>query len=188
MNIYFETIKCKDYEAYNIHYHIKRMVTTVGINFNLQEYIYPPSAKLYKCKVSYNESEIISISYDLFQKRNIRTFKIIYNNDITYNKKYTNRDELNDLYSKRENADEIIIVKNNYITDTSIANIAIFDGISWTTPKKPLLQGTTKNRYVEEKKLKEKNITLAMLKKAKKIALLNAMIDFNILDDFDIIV
>jgi 4-amino-4-deoxychorismate lyase len=77
-----------------------------------------------------------------------------------------------------------MIFKNGFLTDTSIANIAIFDGDNWLTPKKPLLEGTTRNRLLENKDIIESNIDLNMLKNAKKIALMNAMIDFDILEDY----
>ena len=41
---------------------------------------------------------------------------------------------------KREQ-DEILITRNGLLTDTSIANIALFNGKEWHTPKHPLLKG-----------------------------------------------
>ena len=48
------------------------------------------------------------------------------------------------------------------------------------------MEGTTKSRLLEERFLIEKDITIEMLKDAKKIALMNAMIDFDILDEYRI--
>ena len=75
----------------------------------------------------------------------------------------------------------MIFVKNGIVTDTSIANIAIYYENSWITSKKCLLKGTTRARLIEEKKLIEKDISLEMLKNASQIALMNAMIDFDII-------
>jgi len=184
---YFETIKCDDEEVFNITYHEKRIARTIGKNINLLEYIYPPSDQLLKCKILYNEDEILDVSFNIYEKRNIKSFKIIINDEINYISKFENRDKINTLFSKKETADEIIIVKNNLITDTSIANIAIYIENQWYTPKKPLLLGTTRQRYIDDGILKEKDITLDLLKKATKIALLNAMVDFDEIDDFSIL-
>ena len=54
----------------------------------------------------------------------------------------------------------------------------------WITSKNCLLKGTTRNRLLEEKFLIEKDISIKMLKKASKIALMNAMIDFDIKDNY----
>ena len=184
---YIETIKCNDYTIYNLEYHKKRMANTVGKNFALEEYIYPPNENLLKCKVLYDENEIVDIAYDIYKQRDINSFKLIENNDILYSKKSVDRDDINYLFSKKDLADEIIIVKNGLITDTSIANIAIWYNNSWITPKKPLLLGTTRERYIKDGIIKESDITIDMLKNTDKIAVLNAMVDFNILYNFDII-
>ncbi|WP_419777063.1 aminotransferase class IV family protein [Malaciobacter marinus] len=183
---YFETVKCEDYEVFNLSYHNKRIAKTIARNFDLSEYISPLNEKLLRCKVIYNSDEIIDIKYFEYKKKEIKNFKIIKNDKIEYSKKYLNRDSLNKLFEQKESCDEIMIFKNSLLTDTSIANIAIFYDNSWITPKKPLLNGTTRQRYINSGFIKEADITLAMLKNAKKIALLNAMIDFDILEDYSL--
>jgi 4-amino-4-deoxychorismate lyase len=183
---YFETVKCEDYEVFNLTYHNKRIAKTIAKNFDLSEYITPLNEKLLRCKIVYNSDEIIDIKYFEYKKKDIRNFKIIKDDKIEYSKKYLNRDSLNKLFEQKESCDEIMIFKNSLLTDTSIANIAIYYDNSWITPKKPLLNGTTRQRYINSGFIKEADITLAMLKNAKKIALLNAMIDFDILEDYSL--
>lgn len=182
---FFETIKCDDYEVFNLEYHEKRVAKTIAMNLNLSEYIYPPSNKLLRCKVIYDESGILDINYFSYKKRDIKTFKILIDEQIEYSKKYLNRDPLDKLFLKKEDAQEIIIVKDGLIRDTSIANIAIYDGTNWLTPKTPLLEGTTRARLLENKKIFEKDITIKMLKNAQKLALMNAMIDFDEIEEFN---
>jgi len=184
MQDYFETVKCDDYEIYNLSYHNKRISNTIFKNLDLNEYIYAPNAKLLKCKVIYNEEGIKEVIFDEYKKRDITTFKLVYDDSINYAKKRVNRDELNFLFEKRETADEIIIIKNNLVTDTTIANIVIFDGTSWITPKSPLLRGTTRDRFLEEKEIIEADISVEMLLNSKKIALLNAMVGMDIKEDY----
>lgn len=184
MEKYFETIKCDDFEVYNLDYHEKRIARTIGLNINLQDYIYPPSSELLRCKLIYDESGVLSVDFFPYKKREIKTFKIIHCDNIEYSKKYLDRTSLDELYSKREECDEIIIVKNGIVTDTSIANIAILLDNQWLISKNSLLEGSTKARLIENRELIEKNITLDMLKSASKIALLNAMIEFDILDNY----
>lgn len=185
---YFETIKCDDYEVFHLEYHEKRIARTIGKNINLQEYIYPLTNELLKCKVIYNQDEIINVIFTPYSKKEITVFQLVYDDQISYNYKYENRENIESLSAQKQNANEIIIVKNNLITDTSIANIAIYLEGQWFTPKTPLLQGTTRARYLDRVKIKELDITVEMLEKAEKIALLNAMIDFDIIDDFKLLV
>ena len=181
---YFETIKCDDYEIFNLLYHEKRVSKAIGMNLNLQDYIYPPTNQLFRCKLIYSEEGVLDVQYFKYEKREIKSFKLIYDDKIEYSKKYLDRTSLDELFKKKEEADEIIIVKNGFITDTSIANIAIFDGSNWLSPKTTLLNGTTRARMLEEKKIFEEDITVTMLKNAKKIALMNAMIGFDIKENY----
>jgi len=181
---YFESIKCEDYDILNLSFHEKRIMKSISKNFSLNEYINPPSNELLKCKLVYNEDEIISIEYTPYIKKKIEVFKFVYENDIIYNKKRLKRDDINNLFEKKELADEIIIVKNSLLTDTSIANIAIFDGSIWLTPKKPLLEGTMRASLLEKQEIFEKDISVEMFKNAKKVALMNAMIGFDVLKSY----
>lgn len=183
---YFETIRCDDYEVFNLEYHNKRISKTIGLNINLQEYVYPTSSDLLRCKVIYNKDEIVDIQYFAYKKREINSFKLVFDDEIDYSKKYLNRDNLDSLYEKKDDEDEIIIVKNNIVTDTTIANIAIYYNNTWITSKNCLLKGTTRDRLINEKILIEKNISVKMLKEASKIALMNAMIDFDIKEDYSL--
>ncbi|MFW3346117.1 aminotransferase class IV family protein [Aliarcobacter butzleri] len=183
---YFETIKCEDFEVFNLDYHQKRVANTIGLNINLQEYINPISEELLRCKLIYDENGVVDVLYFPYKKREIKSFKIIFDNEIEYLKKYLNRAKLDELYEKRDDCDEVIIIKNEIVTDTTIANIAIFYENSWITSKNCLLGGTTRARLLEEKKLLEKDITLDMLKNASKVALMNAMIGFDEIKNFKI--
>ena len=183
---YFETIKCEDFEVFNLDYHQKRVANTIGLNINLQEYINPISEELLRCKLIYDENGVVDVLYFPYKKREIKSFKIIFDNEIEYSKKYLNRAKLDELYEKKDDCDEVIIIKNGIVTDTTIANIAIFYENFWITSKNCLLGGTTRARLLEEKKLFEKDITLDMLKNASKVALMNAMIGFDEIKDFKI--
>ncbi len=185
---YFETIKCEDEEVFHLDYHQKRMAKTVGLNINLRDFIYPPNDKLLKCKVIYDESGILDILFSPYIQKEIKTFKIVIDNSIEYKYKATNRECLDGLsHKKDDDADEIIIVKNGLITDTSIANICIFESNHWITPRLPLLEGTCRNRLIDDGFIIQKDITISQLLNTKKIALMNAMISFTIIENFDII-
>ncbi len=184
--IYFTTIKCYDGDLYNLDYHERRISQTIGLNICLQEYIYPPSLELLKCKVLYDNSGILEVIFDKYIEKENKVFKIIYDDDINYKYKLLNRDDINLLFNKKESADDIIIIKNNLITDTSIANIAIFDNNHWITPKTPLLKGTFRDKLLDEQFLVQKDITIDQLLNCTKFAIMNAMVDFKVINDFKI--
>ena len=192
MSSYLETIKVVDGEIFNLEYHQKRyeeVLKTLGIQDikNLGEYLNPPKWGIYRCRLVYDE-ESIEVTYHKYKKREISSFKLIFENEIEYSLKSTNREKIDSLFSQKDDADEILIVKNLLITDTSIANIAFFrDGV-WFTPKNPLLKGTTRMRLISEGKLIESDIKVQELRSFSQVALLNAMIGFDVLDRFEFLI
>ena len=187
---FLETIKVLDGKVCNLSYHQERLESVLDSLETLKSYdlsllISPPQQGLYRCRVIYNSQEI-DISYLEYTKREVKSFKLIYDDTIVYDKKYAQRNLIDECFSKKSDSDEIIIVKNGLITDTSIANIALYDGERWLTPKSPLLQGTTRRRYLDKGKIVEEDISVEKLKSYKKIALMNAMIDFDIIAEENI--
>jgi 4-amino-4-deoxychorismate lyase len=184
---FLETIKIIDAKPMHLEYHQKRyegVLKHFGITKykNLTDYIKPPNDGLYRCRLIYTPQDIekIDIEYIKYKKRNINSLKLVYDDKIEYSLKSTDRTELNKLFEKRQNADDVLIVKNGYITDTTIANIALYDGV-WKTPANPLLKGTTRERLLDCAKIIEADIKPDELKNYSKVALLNAMIDFDII-------
>ena len=80
--MYFETIKCEDFEVLNLDFHNKRVARTIGKNLNLQEYITPPTNELLRCKLVYDKNEILSVDYFPYKKREFKTFKIVFDDNI----------------------------------------------------------------------------------------------------------
>ena len=186
-NRFLETIKIVDGEIFHLEYHQKRyesVLEALGTKEvqNLTEYINPPEWGLYRCRLVY-DTDNIEVTFHEYKKREITTLKLIFENDIEYFNKATAREDINALFEKREEADDILIIKDLFVTDTSIANIAFQTSSGeWITPKNPLLKGTTRARLLDEGKITEADIKVHELRSFSKVALLNAMIDFDILD------
>jgi len=194
--IFLETIKILDGEVFHIDYHQKRYKSVLK-EFNVDEtqvlksFINPPDFGLYRCRLTYDLSispHEIKVEYFRYKKRDIKTLKVVFDNDINYKFKSTCRDDLDKLYELRDDCDDIIIIKDLLVTDTTIANIAFYTDIGWITPKKPLLKGSTRQRLIDEGKLLEADIKVQDIKKFSKVALLNAMIDFDILESCEFLI
>jgi len=182
---YLETIKALDGEIYNIDYHQKRyekVLAAFGVVKvkDLREYLTPPRKGLYRCRVLYTLNSI-DVSYHKYIKRRINTLKLVYDDEIEYSVKSADRKKLDLLFSKKEFCDDVLIVKKEYVSDTTIANIAFLKNGVWFTPKNALLRGTTRERLLYEGKIVEKNILKKDLFTYERVALLNAMIDFDII-------
>jgi len=178
-----ESIKVFDKKLFNIEYHNKRMNNSRRILFNCNDEIdlstiikIPENLdnRLYKCRLIYSK-EIESIEFVPYVKKNINTIKIVENNFIDYTHKFENRDELNKMLLE-SNADEIIIIKNNFITDASFANIVFSDGIIFVTPSTPLLKGTKREKLLNEGIIREEELRKNDITKFKFFYLINSML------------
>ena len=78
----------------------------------------------------------------------------------------------------KSGTDEIIFVDKGLIKDASYANLALFDGVNWFTPKIPLLLGTRRAALLEDGIINEKEISLADLHKYKQVKFINAMMSW----------
>ena len=99
-------------------------------------------------------------------------------NTIDYTYKSAGREPLNCLFALRGACDDILIVKQGLLTDTSIANIALWDGCEWHTPAQPLLAGTQRRHLLDSGQIKETDIPVASLGNYRHIRLFNALIPF----------
>ncbi len=180
--MFIETIRCEGGIAHHLSYHQYRLNATLRkfalhAHYLLRDRISPPDDRLYRCRCVY-DAENFSCDYFPYTPKIIHTMGWIEDETIEYGAKYGDRTAFNDLLARYRAYDEILIVQNGYLTDTTIANIALCVEGQWLTPHKPLLEGTTRKRLLEEGKLFTAPLTPNDLLKATKIALMNAMIGF----------
>lgn len=185
---FVETIKIKDGKVVGLPYHQARMERTIRHFFPalaatnmpcLEEIVVAKEdMSFFKARVVYGENGIEEVGYAPYAMREIRSLKVVEADDIDYRYKSTDRSELNRLAAQKGTSDEVIIVRKGLVTDTSFTNLAIYDGKHWLTPKTPLLRGTKRDFLLEKGMIQEADITLEDLKKASKVSLFNAMIEF----------
>ena len=185
-----ETIKIAEGEIANLLYHQDRCDQSRQTLFqstdilDLASVIQPPQTGLYRCRILYGK-KLHSIEYIPYVPKEINSLKIVPSN-IDYALKYANRDALNTLLESNKEVDEVIIEKEGYLTDITIANIAFYDGEQWFTPKNPLLKGTMRAKLINEGFLQTREIKKEDLDNYTQVALINAMLGFKILNHFNI--
>jgi 4-amino-4-deoxychorismate lyase len=191
-----ESIKVEHRRFVHIEWHNKRFNEArrelFGIEdaIHLEEVLAIPADLtdgVYKCRVLYRET-IEAVEFVPYMPREIKTLRLVDGGTIDYHLKYENRTALAQLFAQKGETDDILIVKDGCITDTSFANIAFFDGEQWFTPDTFLLNGTQRQRLLSEGILHETHITPADLPKYTCIKLINAMLDWKYAMDICIII
>jgi len=184
---FFETIKVEGNQLSNLDYHQKRMDRTrlevLGLNMPIElskEIDLPKeiTGQILKCRVRYSQ-QIESAEFEAYKPRNIQSLKIVFDDDIEYGYKYSDRKKLNNLLSQKGDCDEILIVKNGLITDTSFSNIVFFNGKNFVTPSLPLLKGTMRQKLLDTEMISKVDIKTTDLKNFRSAFLINAMLGLN---------
>lgn len=181
-NLLFETIRCEDGAAAHLDYHQKRLASSLqclgsNIFFDLKTLITPPKIGLYRCRFIY-DADSYRIEYHPYTSRIINSLRLITDDTVHYPLKYTHRDGLNSLFERRDTCDDVLIVKNGLLKDTTIANIALKIDGQWITPQTPLLYGTARARLIDEGFLIPAVLTPDDIVNAQKVAIMNAMVGF----------
>lgn len=114
----------------------------------------PPHLKneTVKCSVTYG-IEIVNIEYNLYKIRPVHSLQMVSCDTIDYSYKYSDRKLINSLFELRGQSDDILIIKDGLITDTSYANIIFRKDETWYSPKNPLLRGTRLENYIRERRV-----------------------------------
>lgn len=182
----FESIKIKDGKAFHVELHQKRMDRSVKEIFktinsiNLAGVLKAqeiPQCGLFKCRIVYDEI-LRSVEFVPYTQKSIRTLGLVNADDLEYDFKFSDRKRFNDLISENLNVDEIFILKNGFVTDSSYTNLVFWNGEEWHTPDRPLLKGIQREYLLSQKVIKEIEIRSTDLKKYQKVGLINAMMDF----------
>jgi 4-amino-4-deoxychorismate lyase len=182
-----ESLKLKDGVIRNLEYHQSRMNRSMNELFPDAEKIelakaitIPENCKsgVYKVRVVYG-SGVEKIEIEPYIFRTIKSLKVVRHESIDYHLKYTNRQILQELFAQRGNCDDIIIVKNGFVTDSFAANLLFFDGKKWFTPTTTLLKGTKRQLLLDQGIISEREIREEDIRSYQKVGLINAMIDFN---------
>lgn len=194
MFLLLETIKILDGVPLNLEWHQNRFEKSFFKLFDhapklkLESVVNVPeqySDGTIKLRFLYNRDSF-SINYQQYKKKEINTLQLITSNLIDYSLKYKDRSCLVNLLIKKGECDDILIVKNKLVTDSSYTNIVFFDGQNWITPKSPLLEGTARARLLNKNIIKEQIIKVENLSNFKSFKLINAMLDFEDQNEIDI--
>ncbi|MBL7832763.1 MAG: aminotransferase class IV [Cyclobacteriaceae bacterium] len=182
-----ESIRLQNGNFHRLNYHQQRMDRSVkelsgqrnavSLMEALKKYNVPKTG-LYKCRVVYSD-KIESVEFIPYEIKPVNSLRIVYDQEIKYEHKYQNRDSLNALLSQRQYCDDILIVKNGFVTDSSYSNVIFYDGVNWITPAAPLLKGTMRQFLLDTAEIKAAPVAVQDIPSFKKFRLINSMLAFD---------
>lgn len=184
MEQYLETIRIEEGRACHLPYHNQRMNETrahLGLSDGLDLEAVIGDVSIYqqrtRCRIVY-DTEIRRVEFFPYQIRSVKTLRLVEDNQVDYGCKYADRSALNRCFAQRGACDDVLIVQNGDVTDTTIANVAFWNGETWFTPSTPLLKGTMRASLLDSHQIQEAKIRVEDLSHFSRLRLFNAMISF----------
>lgn len=183
----FETIAVAHFKPLQLQYHQRRMDESFFKLFRqknpfqlLMEFLSLkiPSSALFKWKIEYNASGFNSFVEPYFPRVINRVELVEINPDFDYSMKFSNRDYFESLKSLHPDCDELILLKNGALTDSTYSNLVLeskLDGKLYT-PTAPLLKGTQRQFLLDNEVIAPIPIKVQQLCEFQKIYFINAML------------
>lgn len=184
---YFETLLAQDGSVRHFEYHRQRMERTLranGLTVPHSDWFVRLEQELAGLAKERESPSRLHVDYDgstwsvqtgSAPSRPIRTLRLVEDNRISYPYKSTDRSQLDRLFALRGEADDVLIVKEGHLTDTSIANLLLLRHGEWFTPRQLLLLGTTQVRLVDELHLQFVPIAPRELECYEQLWIINAL-------------
>ena len=190
---FIESIRVKDGRLCNLEAHVRRSSATLLYHYGVKNELpfgelfasalaamEGDNAGLYKLRVVYGR-EVVSVLLLPYQEPVSITLKAVECDDIDYSYKYEDRSHFALLLKDKGDCDDILIVKDGLVTDTSYGNIVYKMDGELCTPASPLLKGTRRELMLHEGLLRERDLPYGELCKCSAFYMINAMLNMKII-------
>ncbi len=187
MSRLLETINLTNGLLQNLEFHNRRFINSFNECFGyepdirLEEKIIIPSEFSYgtfRCRIIYDEKDF-QVEFLPYQFRKIESLQMVVDDKIDYHLKFADRKRLEELFQRKGNCDDIIIIYKGLVTDSFAANLIFSDGENWFTPDKPLLNGTMRTKLLSQGMITEIRIKDSDIHKFLFAGLINAFFSFD---------
>lgn len=186
MSLLFESIKLQDGRFFRLPYHQQRIDAAFAALFPDDEpfSLYDsltacvlPQEGIFKCRVVY-DNIVRSVDFTPYVRRDIQSLRLVSTDMQSCSYKLEERSGFQQAFAQRAGCDDVILVRDGLLTDSSYSNIALFDGTKWFTPAVPLLYGTNRAELLHNERISPLDISVANLHHYTQICLFNAMVEF----------
>lgn len=183
---FIESLRVEHRRLAHVEWHEKRMMQTMLHHYgsapeiNLSTAIELPQElddRVYKCRIEYGAS-IERVTFTVYEPKRVSTLRLVMDDEIAYPFKYGDRSSFDRLLAQRNGADDILLVRDGCLTDTSFSNVVLLRDGLWYTPDTYLLNGTCRQRLLAEGVIREAHITVEALGAYAEIRLINALLDW----------
>jgi 4-amino-4-deoxychorismate lyase len=180
---FIESICIRDGKVQLLSYHQKRVNRTlkkfypdakIDLAAHIDTSVCDPKIT-YKCRIIY-DNKIKVVEIQTYQKRVFNKLKLIHNFSDNYTYKTLLRPELDQAFSQKANADEIILIdQKGSLLDAYYFNVILEKKGLFYAPSTYLLNGVMRQYLIKTGRVKVKDISIQDLSEYDAVYLVNAM-------------
>lgn len=182
MSRFIESIRLEDGQIFLAELHQQRIDGTLrhfgsSAKINITEILQSVQTEqhgLFKLRIVYDLKDVVDVKIILYVPQKHTEFQLVENNTINYNFKSENREEFQQM-KKAASGEEIIVVQNNHLTDTSYSNLIFYKNKQVFTPDAYLLNGVQRQHLLRAGKINTTAVTLDNFTDFSHFQLINAM-------------
>ena len=181
--MFIETIRIQDGHVCHLSDHTDRMRRTADhFGFTAPTLPQDLEARLptdlrtgtVRCRVLYDHT-LREVTFTPYRRRHIERLFAVDAGTTTYAFKYADRAPLARPQISLAETDELLFIRDGYLTDTSYTNLVLRRGRELVTPDTFLLDGTCRRRLLREGVVRTARIRLHDLPTYDELLLINAM-------------
>ena len=181
--MFLETIRIQDGHARHVADHIDRMRRT-ALHFGFTAPALPADLDalvphtlrtgIVRCRIVYGHT-LREITFTPYRRRRLERLIAVDAGAMDYAFKYADRSPLARPQIPLTEADELLFVRDGYVTDTSYTNLILRRGDELVTPDTFLLDGTCRRRLLRTAQVRTAQVRLSDLTAYDELLLVNAM-------------
>ena len=181
--MFLETIRVQDGHAHHVADHIDRMHRT-ALHFGFSTPALPADLDalvphdlrtgIVRCRIVYGHT-LREITFTPYRRRRLERLIAVDAGAMDYAFKYADRSPLARPQIPLTEADELLFVRDGYVTDTSYTNLILRRGDELVTPDTFLLDGTCRRRLLRTAQVRTAQVRLSDLPAYDELLLVNAM-------------
>lgn len=181
--MFLETIRIQDGHAHHVADHIDRMRRT-ALHFGFTAPALPADLDALvphtlrtgtvRCRIVYGHT-LRELTFTPYRRRRLERLIAVDAGAMDYAFKYADRSPLTRPQIPLTETDELLFVRDGYVTDTSYTNLILRRGDELVTPDTFLLDGTCRRRLLRTAQVRTAQVRLSDLSAYDELLLVNAM-------------
>ncbi|MDD4608540.1 MAG: aminotransferase class IV [Bacteroidaceae bacterium] len=176
---YIESIKIVNGSLLRYAFHMQRIERTLGFPLSIPTTV-PLSFQrgVVKYRLVYSaELGIEEVSYSFYTLPCIGSLQLVEAGNLDYHCKFEDRSSLQHFMTLRHYSDDILLLSNGMVSDTSYCNVVFENEQGLFTPRHSLLKGTQQAALLAQQIISYADISVFSISNYQRVHLINAMIE-----------